>query len=88
MTDIPDPATDALQMAKIVSVNKWKTVVANTAHVTRERPADMILGTHLMMHIAEVPKGVYVGFTHMNEEAIIRDLSKAQNEFEEKTAMS
>ncbi len=88
MTDIPDPATDALQMAKIVSVNKWKTVVANMAHVTREGPADMILGTHLMMRIAEVTKGVYVGFTHRNEEAIVRDMSKAENEPEQMSGIS
>ncbi len=83
MIDIPDPASDALRMAKVVSVNKWKTVVANMAHVTRDGPADMILGTHLMMRIAEVTKGVYVGFTHRHEEAIVRDMSKAQNAFEE-----
>jgi Mg-chelatase subunit ChlI/Mg-chelatase subunit ChlD len=88
MPDIPDPATDALQMAKIVSVNKWKTVVANMAHVTREGPADMILGTHLMMRIAEVTKGVYVGFTHRNEEAIVKDMSKGQNEPEQAGAIS
>ena len=50
------------------------------AHVTREGPADMILGTHLMMRIAEVTKGVYVGFTHRDEQAIIKDMSKAQTE--------
>jgi Mg-chelatase subunit ChlD len=80
IADIPDPASDALQMAKIVSVNKWKTVVANMAHVTEDGPADMILGTQLMMHIAEVTKGVYVGFTHRDEKAIIKDMSKAQPE--------
>ncbi len=83
MSDIPDPATDALQMAKIVSVNKWKTVVTNMAHVTRDGPADKIMGTHLLMRIAEVTKGVYVGFTQKDEQAIIKDMSKAQNEFAE-----
>jgi magnesium chelatase subunit I len=78
--DIPDPASDALQMARIVSVNKWKTVVANLAHVTDDGPADMILGTQLMMRIAEVTKGVYVGFTHRNKPPIIKDMSKTQPE--------
>lgn len=81
IADVPDPATDALQMARIISTNKWKTVVANKAHITREGPADMIMGTHLMMRIAEVTKGVYVGFTHRNEEAIITDMSQTKNEF-------
>ena len=56
MSDIPDPATNALQMAKIISVNKWKTIVANMAHVTGEGPADMVMGTTLMMRIARSRK--------------------------------
>jgi Mg-chelatase subunit ChlI/Mg-chelatase subunit ChlD len=83
LADIPDPASDALQMAKIVSVNKWKTVVANMAHVTDDGPADMIMGTQLMMRIAEVTKGVYVGFTHRNKQPIIKDMSKTQPELSE-----
>lgn len=67
-------------MAKIVGTNKWKTVVANLAHVTGEGPADMVLGTHLMMQIAKVTKGVYVGFAHRNEEAIVKDMAKPQDE--------
>ncbi len=63
-------------------------MVANMTHVTREGPADMILGTNLMMCIAEVTKGIYVGFTHRNEEAILREMSKAQNEFEEMNPIS
>ena len=78
MSDIPDPATDALQMAKVISVNKWKTVVANMAHVTYEGPADMIMGTHLMMRIAQVTKGIYVGFSHKKEQSIVRDMSQAR----------
>jgi Mg-chelatase subunit ChlI/Mg-chelatase subunit ChlD len=76
MSDIPDPATDALHMAKIISVNKWKTLIANMAHVTHEGPADLVLGTHLMTRIAQVTKGIYVGFSHRNEEALVRDMSK------------
>jgi magnesium chelatase subunit I len=80
MRDIPDPASDALQMAKIVSVNKWKTVVANMAHVADDGPADMILGTQLMLRIAEVTKGVYVGFTHRDKPSMVRDMSRTQPE--------
>jgi Mg-chelatase subunit ChlD len=80
MSDIPDPATDALQMAKVISTNKWKTVVANMAHVTHEGPADMIMGTHIMMRIAQVTKGIYVGFSHKKEQPIVRDMSQAQVE--------
>lgn len=78
ISDIPDPATDALQIAKIISVNKWKTLIANMAHVTRDGPADMVLGTHLMTRIAQVTKGIYVGFSHRKEEAIVRDMSQEQ----------
>lgn len=80
MSNIPDPATDALQMAKVISVNKWKTVVANMAHVTHEGPADMVMGTHLMMRIAQVTKGVYVGFSHKKGQSLVRDMSQAQVE--------
>jgi Mg-chelatase subunit ChlD len=79
LADVPDPASDTLQMARIVSVNKWQTVVANMAHATHEGPADMVLGTRLMMRIAEVTKGIYVGFSHRNEQAIIKDMSKSHD---------
>ena len=38
-------------------------------------------GTHLMIRIAEVTKGVYMGFIRRDEQAIIRNMSKAQTEF-------
>jgi hypothetical protein len=50
------------------------------AHVTDDGPADMILGTQLMMRIAEVTKGVYVGFTHRDKPPITKDMSKTQPE--------
>jgi len=75
MFDIPDPASDALLMAKSISLNKWKTVVANMAHVTDNGPADMVMGTHLMMNIAHVTRGVYVGFSRKKGEAIVHDMS-------------
>ena len=78
MLDIPDPASDALLMAKSISSNKWKTVVANMAHVTDNGPADMVMGTHLMMNIAHVTRGVYVGFPRKKEEAIVQDMSPEQ----------
>ena len=80
MVDIPDPATDALLMAKSISLSKWKTVVANMAHVTDNGPADMVMGTHLMMNIAHVTKGVYVGFSRKKGEAIVQDMSPEQFE--------
>lgn len=83
IADIPDPASDALQMAKIVSVNKWKTVVANMAHVVEDGPTEMMMATQLMMRIAEVTKGVYVGFTHRDAEAVVRDMSKPRIPSEE-----
>jgi Mg-chelatase subunit ChlI/Mg-chelatase subunit ChlD len=75
MHDIPDPASDALLMAKSISSNKWKTVVANMAHVTDNGPADMIMGTNLMMNIAHVTRGVYVGFPRRKEEAVVKNMS-------------
>ncbi len=78
MRDIPDPASDALLMAKSIASNKWKTVVANMAHVTDNGPADMVMGTHLMMNIAHVTRGVYVGFSRKKEEAIVKDMSPEQ----------
>jgi Mg-chelatase subunit ChlD len=78
MSDIPDPATDAFHMAKIISVSKLKTLIANMAHVTHDGPADMVLGTHLMTRIAQVTKGIYVGFSHRKEEAIVRDMSQEE----------
>jgi len=80
MIDIPDPASDALLMAKSISLNKWKTVVANMAHVTDNGPADMVMGTQLMMNIAHVTRGVYVGFSRKKEEAIVQDMSPEQFE--------
>jgi Mg-chelatase subunit ChlI/Mg-chelatase subunit ChlD len=80
MLDIPDPASDALLMAKSISLNKWKTVVANMAHVTENGPADMVMGTHLMMNIAHVTRGVYVGFSRKKDEAIVQDMSPEQFE--------
>ena len=75
--DTPDPASDAIMMSKSISSNKWKTVVANMAHVTGNGPADMVMGTHLMMSIAHVTKGVYVGLSRKRgEEAIIQDMSQ------------
>ena len=75
MLDIPDPASDALLMAKSISLSKWKTVVANMAHVTDNGPADMVMGTQLMMKIAHVTRGVYVGFSRKKGEAIVHDMS-------------
>lgn len=72
--NIPDPANDALLMARIVSANKWKTIIANMAHATKEGPADQVLGTNLMMHIAGITKGIYVGFS--NGEPIVKDMSQ------------
>jgi Mg-chelatase subunit ChlI/Mg-chelatase subunit ChlD len=74
--EIPDPAADALLMAKSIAVNKWKTVVANMAHVKEDGPADMVMGTHLMMNIAFVTKGVYVGFSRKKDEATVHDMSQ------------
>jgi len=76
MIDIPNPASDALLMARTISVNKWKTVVANMAHVNEDGPVDMVMGTHLMMNIAHVTKGIYVGFSRKKEEVIMQDMSK------------
>jgi Mg-chelatase subunit ChlI/Mg-chelatase subunit ChlD len=74
--DVPDPATDALQMAKIISTNKWRTIMANMTHVTRDGPVDVIMGTQLMIRMAQTTKGIYVGFTHRNDQTIINDMSK------------
>lgn len=80
MLDVPDPATDALLMAKIISTNKWKAIVANMAHVIGEGPADMVMGTNLMMRIAEVTKGVYVGFSRKDlEKSVVIDMTQIQN---------
>lgn len=80
MLDIPDPASDALLMAKLISTNKWRAIVANMAHVTGEGPADMVMGTSLMMRIAEVTKGVYVGFSHKDvEKSVVIDMAQVQN---------
>jgi Mg-chelatase subunit ChlD len=80
MLDLPDPASDALLMAKSISLSKWKTVVANMAHVTDNGPADMVMGTQLMMKIAHVTRGVYVGFSRKKGEAIVQDMSPEQLE--------
>jgi Mg-chelatase subunit ChlI/Mg-chelatase subunit ChlD len=80
MLDIPDPASDALLMAKLISTNKWRAIVANMAHVTGEGPADMVMGTSLMMRIAEVTKGVYVGFSHKDvEKSVVIDMAQVQS---------
>jgi len=78
MLDTPDPANDALLTARVISTNKWKTLVANMAHVVKEGPADLVLGTHLLMRIAETTKGVYVGFSHGRNEPMVRDMSQSQ----------
>ncbi|HUK50227.1 MAG TPA: VWA domain-containing protein, partial [Terriglobales bacterium] len=77
-TDIPDPATDALHMAKIISTNKWKIVIANMTHAVQVGPADVLLGTQLMIRMAETTRGVYVGLTHRNDQTIINDMSKSR----------
>jgi Mg-chelatase subunit ChlD len=74
--ETPDPAGDALLMARTIALNKWKTVIANMAHVTDHGAADMVMGTHLMMNIAHVTKGVYVGFSRNKDEAIVKDMSQ------------
>jgi len=74
--ETPNPAIDALLMARTIALNKWKTVIANMAHVTEHGAPDMIMGTHLMMNIAHVTKGVYVGFPRSKDEAIVKDMSQ------------
>ena len=72
---VPDPNEDALMVSRMISSNKWKTIVANMAHVDESGPADLFVGTRLMMNIARTTKGVYVGFPRKDEEAVVQDMS-------------
>ena len=71
---VPNPTEDALMVSRIISSHKWKTVVANMAHVNENGPLDLIVGTRLMMNIARNTKGVYVGFPRKEDEAIVQDM--------------
>jgi Mg-chelatase subunit ChlD len=70
-----DPGNDALMVSRTISSSKWKTIVANMAHVSEDGPTDLVNGTRLMTDIARVTKGVYVGFSRKKDEAIVKDMS-------------
>jgi Mg-chelatase subunit ChlI/Mg-chelatase subunit ChlD len=73
---IPDPTGDALTVSRSIPSRKWKTIVANMAHVPQNGPADQVVGTRLMLNIARVTKGVYVGFSNKKADAVVQDMSK------------
>jgi Mg-chelatase subunit ChlI/Mg-chelatase subunit ChlD len=71
----PDPTDDAVMVSRRIASNKWKTIVANMAHVSENGPKDLVVGTQLMMDIARTTRGIYVGFPRREKEPVVQDMS-------------
>jgi Mg-chelatase subunit ChlD len=79
IVDVPDPATDSLMMANMIANKKWRAIVANMAHAVEGSPIDLIMGTQLMIEIAKVTRGIYVGFPQKEGKPVILDMSRGRS---------